>query len=196
MQTRYPDWNVMNNADHWDEHTSKLVQKRLDGSTSLKFLHPEEAELLRVVCARLLADTDEERINVVVAHIDKKLAEKISAGYRQVRLPDARVLYRDGLRGITEAAKVQFRHEFLELEDQQQNEVLKAIADGHARGSTWMKLPAQQFFKKLLHDTIEIYCSLPPVWSEMGYAGPAYPRGYVRIELGATDPWEAREPHD
>jgi len=30
------------------------------------------------------------------------------------------------------------------------------------------------------------------VWSEMGYGGPAYPRGYYRIEAGVTDPWEAK----
>ncbi|KQX56587.1 hypothetical protein ASD40_04085 [Paenibacillus sp. Root444D2] len=30
------------------------------------------------------------------------------------------------------------------------------------------------------------------VWSEIGYAGPAYPRGYVRTQLGQLDPWEAQ----
>lgn len=36
----------------------------------------------------------------------------------------------------------------------------------------------------------------PRVWSEIGYAGPAYPRGYVRTQLGQLDPWEAKAEHE
>ncbi|WP_369127188.1 hypothetical protein [Paenibacillus antri] len=39
--------------------------------------------------------------------------------------------------------------------------------------------------------TLEAYYSHPAVWSEIGYGGPAYPRGYVRTQLGQLDPWEA-----
>lgn len=195
VETRYPDWDVMNNADHWDEHTANLIQKRLDNPGSLKFFKKQEAQLLHAICVRLLADADEHSVGQVLAHIDKQLAENISAGYWQVGIPEGQVLYRKGLHGVEETAKAQFRQGFMELDSRQQTEVLKAIADGHAQGNTWTKLPAQKFFKQLLQDAIEIYASLPTVWSAMGYAGPAYPRGYVRIELGATDPWEAREPH-
>lgn len=196
METRYPNWDVMNNADHWDEVTANLVHQRLANPGGLKFFREEEAKLLRGICVRLLADNDEHSLSIVLAHIDKMLAENLSAGYQQVGLPEARVMYRQGLGGVEATAKILQGQGFLDLDARHQTEVLKAIADGHAPGATWTKIPAQTFFKKLLKDAIEIYCSLPTVWSNMGYAGPAYPRGYVRIELGATDPWEAIEPHD
>lgn len=53
-------------------------------------------------------------------------------------------------------------------------------------------LPQKALFKKLLGLAVEAHASHPAVWSEMGYAGPAYPRGYYRIERGLTDPWEPR----
>jgi len=53
-------------------------------------------------------------------------------------------------------------------------------------------LAPADFFKQLLHDTVSAYYSHPLVWSDIGYGGPAYPRGYVRVEKGLTDPWEAK----
>ena len=38
-----------------------------------------------------------------------------------------------------------------------------------------------------------LYYSHPTAWSEMGFGGPASPRGYVRMELDRRDPWEAAE---
>src|SRR5690606_7351845 len=44
----------------------------------------------------------------------------------------------------------------------------------------------KEFFETLLALAVEAYASHPAVWSEMGYGGPAYPRGYYRIEAGAA----------
>ena len=30
-------------------------------------------------------------------------------------------------------------------------------------------------------------------WDEIGFGGPAYPRGYLALNHGAPDPWEPRE---
>jgi hypothetical protein len=37
------------------------------------------------------------------------------------------------------------------------------------------------------------YYSHPAAWSEVGFGGPASPRGYVRIGFNTRDPWEAKE---
>jgi hypothetical protein len=33
----------------------------------------------------------------------------------------------------------------------------------------------------------------PWAWNEIGFGGPAYPRGYKNIDLNGLEPWEARE---
>ena len=64
--------------------------------------------------------------------------------------------------------------------------VLAALQKGSLRGTQ------KEFFETLLALAVEAYASHPAVWSEMGYGGPRYPRGYYRIEAGVTDPWEAK----
>jgi len=36
------------------------------------------------------------------------------------------------------------------------------------------------------------YCTQPAAWSEVGFRGPASPRGYVRHGFDERDPWEAK----
>jgi hypothetical protein len=40
------------------------------------------------------------------------------------------------------------------------------------------------------------YYSHPTAWSEIGFGGPASPRGYVRMGFNRRDPWEAAEARD
>ena len=49
------------------------------------------------------------------------------------------------------------------------------------------------FAKRLLPDIVKAYYSHPTAWSEIGYGGPASPRGYVRMDFDRRDPWEAAE---
>ena len=53
-------------------------------------------------------------------------------------------------------------------------------------------IPVKDFMQKILSEAMSAYYSHPTIWSDIGYAGPAYPRGYVRSEIGLTDPWEAK----
>jgi hypothetical protein len=58
----------------------------------------------------------------------------------------------------------------------------------------WAGMPSQIFFKhRLLRDVVLAYYSHPTAWSEVGWGGPASPRGYVRLDFNDRDPWEAAE---
>ncbi len=43
------------------------------------------------------------------------------------------------------------------------------------------------------HDIVHAYYAHPTAWSEIGWGGPASPRGYVRMDFDERDPWEAAE---
>ncbi|MDA8235063.1 MAG: gluconate 2-dehydrogenase subunit 3 family protein [Clostridia bacterium] len=192
MQSFYPQFDMLQNSDHWDEYTARLIRKRMIEPGKPRFLAEQELELLKKVCSRLLGEENGDRLAQVVGHIDHKLADNIGEGYRKANLPEERILFRNGLTGINETAKGLFQgKEFPDLKPEEQDRVLTEMAGGQPPGAIWQGLPAKDFFKILLREAVEIYCSLPGVWSQMGYAGPAYPRGYVRIELGGVDPWEA-----
>jgi hypothetical protein len=42
-------------------------------------------------------------------------------------------------------------------------------------------------------DIVLAYYAHPTAWSEIGWGGPASPRGYVRLDFNERDPWEAAE---
>lgn len=65
---------------------------------------------------------------------------------------------------------------------------------GELSDPAWDGLGAKNFFaKRLLSDIPGLYYSHPIAWSEMGFGGPASPRGYVRMGLDRRDPWEAAQ---
>jgi hypothetical protein len=41
-------------------------------------------------------------------------------------------------------------------------------------------------------DLCGAYYSHPFAWNEIGFGGPASPRGYVRMDFNRRDPWEAQ----
>jgi hypothetical protein len=105
--------------------------------------------------------------------------------------PDA---YRAALRGIDQDAQELFGAAFLALSCDAQDAVLRNVQHGAVRGEAWRGLSARRFFADvLLSDVLTMYYAHPDAWSEIGFGGPASPRGYVRLELGQRDPWEAKQ---
>ncbi|MFE5320824.1 gluconate 2-dehydrogenase subunit 3 family protein [Paenibacillus sp. NPDC056579] len=103
------------------------------------------------------------------------------------------MLLKAGLQAIEQGAQSQYDTSFLNLDIDQQKQYLQHISESAAKpNEIWNEIPQEALFKKLLNLTVESYCSHPRVWSEIGYAGPAYPRGYIRTQLGQLDPWEAQ----
>ncbi len=45
----------------------------------------------------------------------------------------------------------------------------------------------------LVTDVVAVYYAHPWAWDEIGFGGPAYPRGYMRLEEGEPEPWEVEE---
>ena len=55
-------------------------------------------------------------------------------------------------------------------------------------------MPANGFFHhRIIQDIVSAYYAHPTAWNEIGWGGPASPRGYVRMDFNRRDPWEAAE---
>jgi hypothetical protein len=44
-----------------------------------------------------------------------------------------------------------------------------------------------------MRDALAAFYAHPWAWSEIGFGGPAYPRGYARLGVGLSEAWEGRE---
>ncbi|MCZ8513044.1 gluconate 2-dehydrogenase subunit 3 family protein [Paenibacillus filicis] len=192
-QSRYPSFNVMNEKDEWDDHTQTIVTSRLKPSKSLHFLTPNEADMVKQISSLFVNDRSPEVLDFVLGHIDQTMHQSPGESQRKEGVPQAQELIRAGLQAIEQGVQSQYSSSFADLDRAKQKQYLQHISESVAKPQEiWNGIPQEALFRKLLNLTVESYCSHPKVWSEIGYAGPAYPRGYVRTQLGQLDPWEAQ----
>lgn len=192
-RTRYPGYDVLAEKGHWDDYTTEIVLKRLGPFPDHKFLREREAAMILAIAGHIVYDGRKEILDYVVHHLDNVLADPSGEGQRKAGTPDIKTLVRRGLSAMDRAAVKNYRAAFLEIGTQQQFEMLAGLQKGNAAPpGEWNGIPVKEFFKKLATEIVSAYYSHPVVWSEIGYGGPAYPRGYVRVEMGLTDPWEAK----
>ena len=194
FRSPYPDYDVLDKWDtpSWNDQTRAIVKRRLEEVPQRRFFTAEEWALLEALVARLVPQPDREEPIPIVPWIDAKLADNRGPGYRYADMPPQRAAWRQGLAAI--AAEAEERHgiPFVRLAAGQQDALLREIQQGRTDGRWWGDLPPGGFFTHhLLKETVAIYYAHPAAWSEIGFGGPASPRGYVRLGLDERDPWEA-----
>jgi hypothetical protein len=57
----------------------------------------------------------------------------------------------------------------------------------------WDELPVGRAWTVVMRDVVAAFYSHPWAWNEIGFGGPAYPRGHARLGVGLRDGWEADE---
>jgi hypothetical protein len=198
-RTPYPDYQVMSPDKwlyDWDEKTRRLILDRLQNIPPRSFFSEAEFALLEAISARVVPQDDRPpELRIPIApFIDQRLAQSCGNGYRYEDMPWDDETYRQGLEGVNQTSGAMFDgKEFVDLEGAQQDQVIAAVEQGQPPGSVWRKLNARRFFKILMHDVVEMYYSHPAAWNEIGFQGPASPRGHVRLAVAKRDPWEAEE---
>lgn len=186
----------MEQKEYWDEHTRKIVEERLQ-QYPFTTLSLEESILLTQLCARLLDEHRDSLLHYVVYHFDQLLSSDIGEAQRKVGVPKASILIRQGIRAIDHYATITYGKLFAGLTKEEQEDILRRMSENAITLSAdGVQIPAQELFIKLLSETTSAYYSHPTVWSEIGYGGPAYPRGYIRSRLGMRDPWEAKQQNE
>ncbi len=192
-ESHYPNYDVLRNQEEWDEHTQSIVLSRFIRTWEFQFLTLEEVEILHLICSRLVDDSREDIVAFMVQHIDQSLAGSPGEGQRKAGMPQAPPFIREGVQRLNDASKKRHVLGFTQLEERQQVGLLDDLSRGEAMDpEEWDPFLQKEWFIKLLGWATESYYSHPTVWSEIGYGGPAYPRGYVRAQMGQLDPWEAQ----
>jgi hypothetical protein len=193
----YPDYHVLNQQAFWDEATRKVVLERVNNPPPIRFFSPEEALLMKAICDRLLPqdDRDEEHKIPVVNYIDERLYNRRINGYQYDDMPSDHEAHRLGLQAIEQIAQHMYGASFIDLGPLEQDTVLQTIHDFNppAAHEIWQKMSVHHFWLLLMQDVLQAYYAHPYAWDEIGYGGPAYPRGYMRLEHGRPEPWEADE---
>ncbi len=110
-------------------------------------------------------------------------------------MPPDQEAYRLAIKAIEEMALERFGQSFPALAVHRQELILKSLHDRKPEpaNAVWQKMPVHRFWAMLMEDCVTAYYSHPWAWDEIGFGGPAYPRGYMRLENGLPEPWEKDE---
>lgn len=194
FRSPYAGYDVLAKWDtpSWDDRTRDVVRRRLHEVPPRRFLSEVEWHTLEAICARLLPQPERSHPIPIVPWIDEKLHHDWRDGFRYEDMPPLREAWRLGVNGIDQEARMTFARDFVALDGAQQDAVLRAVQSGNVRSELWQTLPAARFFTMiLLKEAVGEYYAHPAAWSEVGFGGPASPRGYVRLGMNQRDPWEA-----
>jgi hypothetical protein len=196
MTDRYPGYDVLAKrwTQSWNEPTRQVIDRRLAIPHGPRFFSPAEWQTLGAVCDRIMPQPKDRPPVPLPAYVDQKLADGVLDGYRYAQLPPQGEAWRRGLGALDQAAEKAHGGPFHALPPDQQDGLLRRMQQGKLAGAAWAGMPCKLFFEhRVIPDITHAYYAHPIAWNEIGFGGPASPRGYVRMALDRRDPWEAVE---
>ena len=192
MIGRYPDFDVFDAATTWDVATRRVIDERMRlAGRPLSFFSPDEEPALRALCDVATAQDGEPRIPVAEM-VDEKLAAGRLDGYRYADMPDDRQTWRLVLRGLDETAQRRYAAAgFAALDDESREALVGELATGTLQGGSWDELNVKRAFSVCMRGILSSFYAHPWAWNEIGFGGPAYPRGFMRLgPLAVREPFE------
>ncbi|HTW38166.1 MAG TPA: gluconate 2-dehydrogenase subunit 3 family protein [Steroidobacteraceae bacterium] len=196
MPERYPLYDVLAKFDSpsWNDKTREVVAKRLAIPNHARYLSEEEFATLAALAERITPQPTSRPPIPVAALVDEKLLEDKGDGFRGAGMPRVREAWKRGLGALDVEARASHGRAFHELAPHERDVLIRRMQSGELASSAWGGMPVKTFFQeRVLNDICSAYYSHPTAWSEIGFGGPAAPRGYVRMGYDGMDPWDAAE---
>lgn len=193
---RYPGYDVRSKRDtpSWNDKTREVIAARLAVSSRPRFFSADEWRTLAALCDRVMPQPEGRARVPLEAYVDRELSARKTKGYRLANMPQPTEAWRQGLAALNEVALRERGHAFALLTQSDQDGILRQLAKGSLEAAALKGMPAESFWTShVIHDVLGAYYAHPDAWNEMGWAGPASPRGYVRLDLNRRDAWEPEE---
>jgi hypothetical protein len=187
---RFPGFDVVAQAGHWDPVTAGVVLSRLGVPTHMRFFTPDEEAVATALCDQIVGQ-DGAPLVPVAAMIDARLAEQETDGWRYADMPEDGQAWRDSLHYLEADARAKFSCGFAECEAGDQRAAIQMIQD--LGSGDWHGRSAAHVWSLWTRYACTAFYAHPSAWSEIGFSGPAYPRGYKNTGLDAREPFEVRD---
>lgn len=187
---RFPGFDVLAQIDHWDPVTAGVVLDRLSMPADLRFFTLAEEAVARPLVDALLGQHEEPRIPVLEM-IDTRLAEQQSDGWHYSELPRDPTAWKRTVAAIDDDAHSRFGHGFAECGAEERTDLIQSVQDAGAQA--WHDMRADRVWSLWTRYACTAFYSHPWAWNEIGFPGPAYPRGYKNRGIDRREPFEVRD---
>ncbi|HEX3723922.1 MAG TPA: gluconate 2-dehydrogenase subunit 3 family protein [Nitrolancea sp.] len=195
LRNRYPNADVLSQRGHWDEATRKIVLDRVYNVPEFKHFSGRARATLEALCDHVIPQQHlpPDRRVPLAPWIDDVSELRVEA-FRFEDMPPNNVAWEWGLEGIEQTAQLLLGTSFVDLDREQQTTILERIRVGSPPGDVWQRMPASRWWEIIaVRQIAGVYYSHPNAWDEIGFGGPAYPRGYLSLNHGDREPWESEE---
>jgi hypothetical protein len=187
---RYPGFDVLDSVDKWDDVTAGVVLARLAPPSGLAFFTQDDVAVAAPLLDLLLAQDSEPRVPVLQL-IDARLAVGETDGWHYDDLPEDGQAWRESLSLLDQDAREKFSgRAFAHLINDEQATLIQEVQDLASDGQQWHGLSAAHLWSLWTRYACTAFYSHPWAWNEIGFPGPAYPRGYLNAGVNARDRWE------
>jgi hypothetical protein len=183
MRGRYPDYDVLAAADHWDAKTRAVVLDRVANVPEIRFFTEQEARTLRAFCDVATGQDSEPRVPVLEM-VDAKLHARSLDGFRHHDMPSDPETWRQVAASLDRSAHEHGCEDgFAAAAAETQHEIVERFSKGEL---DW-ELPVTKAWGVVMRGVLSQFYSHPWAWNEIGFGGPAYPRGYTRLGAGQRE---------
>jgi hypothetical protein len=188
QRQRFPGFDVLGQSPHWDPVTAGVVKARIGPPAPLTFFAAAEQACARAMLNLLTGQDDEPRIPVLEM-VDARLAAGETDGWRYADMPEDGQAWRDTLAYLDADAGARCGTTFAAAPEKDQAELIQSVLDG----DDWHGLSAAHVWSLWTRYACTALYSHPSAWDEMGFPGPAYPRGYKNIGVGRLESFEVAD---
>ena len=186
---RFPGFDVLGQSRHWDTVTADLVTARTGPPPPPRFFTDAERAAAEALLNQLTGQCDEPLEVPVMEMVDARLAAGETDGWRYADMPEDGQAWRDTLGYLDADAQARCGTSFAEAKERDQAAIIQAVQDGRQ----WHGLTAARVWSLWTRYACTAMYSHPHAWSEIGFPGPAYPRGYKNAGVGKLEPFEVRD---
>ncbi|MGH3554407.1 MAG: gluconate 2-dehydrogenase subunit 3 family protein, partial [Mycobacterium sp.] len=183
-QPRFPGFDVLSEAKHWDPVTAGVVLARMSMAPDIRFFNPAEEAVVTALVDQLLAQQGDPKVPIV-ALIDARLAEKQTDGWHYDDMAPDDQAWRHTLADLDADAQDRFGDGFAACTATQQHDLIRAVQDLGA--GDWHGRSAAHVWSLWTRYACTAFYSHPLAWNEIGFPGPAYPRGYKNANVDGLE---------
>jgi hypothetical protein len=123
--------------------------------------------------------------------VEARLAAGETDGWRYEDLPEDGQAWRDTLASLDADAKARCGTTFAEAGEADRHHLIQAVQELGAKD--WHGFPAGHVWSLWTRYACTAFYAHPAAWAEIGFPGPAYPRGYKNTGVDRLEPFEVRD---
>ena len=189
-RNRFDGFDVLRQARHWDQVTADLVTSRIGPQPPVTFFTAAESACAAALLDLLTGQEDDQEVPVLQM-VDARLAEGETDGWRYADMPEDGQAWRDTLAYLDADAAERGGTMFAGAARSDQLVLIQAVQD--LQSGDWHGLNAAHVWSLWTRYACTALYAHPLAWNEIGFSGPAYPRGYKNIGVDKLEPFEVRD---